>query len=96
MNIQYLKSLINLEHPFQSYFFYALLVMTVLCFDANFIVHYVLALFAGILIYHHPSSSSYYRELAIICGLTRHMSILDKKFKQRGWNRHKVHFKKDV
>lgn len=67
--MNYLKSLKNMENLVQSYIFYALLIAIVILYDANFMIHYFLATLAGIIMYCHPTSNNYFRELVSILKL---------------------------
>lgn len=64
--MNYLKSLKNMENPVQSYIFYLLLIAIVALYDANYMIHYFLATLAGIIMYCHPTSHSYFREVLSI------------------------------
>ena len=70
-----------MKYPCRSYLFYLVLCLGVILFDANYLIHYSLSLIAELLIYNHPSFSSYFREVVTIFGVSRKLKDFTDKMK---------------
>ena len=91
------RDLLHFEHPVQSYFFYGLSLLSILLFDANYLVHYWLVGVIALLAYCHPNSQQYARELAQILKLTPRVEYWTKQFRRKGSHpRFRVAFKAEA
>lgn len=93
--LSYVGALKNWEYPLQSSIFYVLLFLSVIFFDANCILQYLLAIACVVMAYLHPAFYNYSKDFATLAMTNNLAKMLSVKLGERIWQpRFKIAFKK--
>ena len=83
--LSYVSALKNWEFPLQSSIFYVLLFLSVIFFDANCILQYLLAISCIVMAYLHPAFNNYVKDMASLAINNSLTKLLYVKLFERTW-----------